>query len=66
MEDILVRKEGHIAFVTIDRPKVLNAFRSQTLRELTEAVIEAGKDPDNYVIILNSSISSALTDGGSH
>lgn len=64
MEDILVRKEGHIAFVTIDRPKVLNAFRSQTLRELTEAVIEAGKDPDNYVIILNSSIGKAFTAGG--
>ena len=38
MEDILIRKEGNIAVISINRPKVLNAFRSQTHRELTEAV----------------------------
>ena len=64
MEDILIRKEGNIAVISINRPKVLNAFRSQTHRELTEAVKEAGNDPDIYVIILNSSIEKAFTAGG--
>ena len=64
MEDIQIKKQGHIAIITINRPKVLNAFRAQTHRELTEAVIEVGKDPDIYVIILNSAISKAFTAGG--
>lgn len=64
MKDILMRKEGNIAIITLNRPEVLNAFRSQTLAELTEAVTEAGKDPDTYVIILNSSSGRAFTAGG--
>lgn len=64
MEDILMKKQGNIAIVTLNRPKVLNAFRSQTLQELTDAIIEAGKDPDTYVIILNSAIDKAFTAGG--
>ncbi len=64
MEDILLTKEGKIAVITINRPKVLNAFRAQTHRELTEAVIEAGKDPDIYAIVLNSAIEKAFTAGG--
>ena len=64
MEDILIRKEGNIAVISINRPKVLNAFRSQTHRELTESVKEAGNAPDIYVIILNSSIEKAFTAGG--
>lgn len=64
MEDILMRKEGRIAIITLNRPKVLNAFRSQTIQELTDAVTKAGADPDTYVIVLNSSIDKAFTAGG--
>lgn len=64
MKDILMRKEGNIAIITLNRPEVLNAFRSQTLTELTEAITEAGKDPDTYVIILNSSSGRSFTAGG--
>ena len=64
MKDILIRKVGNIAVITLNRPEALNAFRSQTLAELTEAVTEAGKAPDNYAIILNSSSGRAFTAGG--
>lgn len=64
MEDILMKKEGNIAVITINRPKVLNAFRSQTVAELTEAVRAAGEDEDIYAVILNSAVEKAFTAGG--
>ena len=64
MENVLVKKEGHIATVSLNRTKVLNAFNSDMLADLTAAIKEAGKDPEVYVIILNSSIDKAFTAGG--
>lgn len=64
MKTVLIKKEGHIATVTLNRPEVLNAFNSQMLQELTDAIKEAGRDPDTYVIILNSAIPKAFTAGG--
>ncbi len=64
MENVLIKKEGHIATISLNRPKVLNAFNSQMLDDLTAALKETGKDPDIYVIILNSSIEKAFTAGG--
>ena len=64
MENVLVKKEGHIATVSLNRTKVLNAFNSEMLADLTAAIKEAGKDPEVYVIILNSSIDKAFTAGG--
>lgn len=64
MDDILMKKEGNVAVITLNRPKVLNAFRSQTLDELTAAVKEAGRDNDIYAIVLNSSVDKAFTAGG--
>lgn len=64
MKTVLIKKDGHIATVTLNRPEVLNAFNSQMLQELTDAIKEAGSDPDTYVIILNSAIPKAFTAGG--
>ena len=64
MENVLIKKEGNIAIISLNRPKVLNAFNSQLLQELTDTIIDAGKDPDTYVIILNSAVEKAFTAGG--
>ncbi len=36
--DITVRREDHVEIITIDRPEVRNALRSQTYDELEKAV----------------------------
>ena len=64
MENVLIKKEGNIAIISLNRTKVLNAFNSEMLADLTNAIVEVGKDPDTYVIILNSSIDKAFTAGG--
>lgn len=64
MANVLIKKEGNITIVSLNRTNVLNAFNSEMLADLTAAIKEAGKDPDTYVIILNSSIDKAFTAGG--
>ena len=34
LENVILEKEGHLAVVTINRPKALNALNSQTLKDL--------------------------------
>lgn len=43
-EDIVYEKTGGVAYVTINRPEVLNAFRDVTLREMNEALSDAWGD----------------------
>lgn len=64
MENVLTKKENNTAIISLNRPKVLNAFNSQLLQELTTAIKEVGTDPDIYVIILNSTVEKAFTAGG--
>jgi len=64
MKNVLIKKEGHVAVVSLNRTKVLNAFNSEMLADLTNAIKEVGKDPDIYAVILNSSIEKAFTAGG--
>jgi len=51
-EDILYDKRDGVATVTINRPKVLNAFRAKTVAEMLEAVQDADYDDDVGVIVL--------------
>ena len=37
-KDILFEVKDQVAWITINRPRVLNAFREQTLDEMIEAV----------------------------
>ena len=37
LENVLYEKRGAIAYVTVNRPKVLNALNTQTLDELRRA-----------------------------
>src|SRR2546430_8433144 len=53
-----------IAKVTINRPEVRNAFRPQTLFELSDAFEAARDDPEIGVIILTGRGSEAFCSGG--
>jgi naphthoate synthase len=53
-----------IAKITIDRPEVRNAFRPQTLFQLSEALNRAQDDPEVGVIILTGQGDMAFCSGG--
>jgi len=53
-----------IAKITIDRPEVRNAFRPQTLFQLSEAFNKAQNDPEVGVIILTGEGDMAFCSGG--
>lgn len=63
-EDILVEKDSHITWITINRPKVLNSFRNRTLLELATAFDDAGKDASCGVIVLTGAGDKAFSAGG--
>jgi len=63
-EDIRYDKVDGIARITIDRPKVMNAFRGRTVDELIEAFDDAGWDTDIGVIVLAGSGDRAFCTGG--
>ena len=51
-EDILYEARDGIAWITINRPEVLNAFRAKTVDELIAAFRAAWHDPDVGVVVL--------------
>jgi naphthoate synthase len=53
-----------IAKLTIDRPEVHNAFRPETLIELSDAFDRAREDPDVGVIVLTGAGDRAFCSGG--
>lgn len=52
METILVNVEGHVATITINRPKALNALSTQVLTELNQALDEVNTNSDVYALII--------------
>lgn len=64
-EDITYELSGDgIAKVTICRPEVRNAFRPQTLIEISDALVHAREDPSVGVIILTGQGDEAFCSGG--
>jgi enoyl-CoA hydratase len=51
-ENLLVEREDAVLFVTLNRPKVLNALNGQTLAELSTAIDDAAKDASVRVVVL--------------
>jgi naphthoate synthase len=63
--DIRYETDGEgIAKVTIDRPEVRNAFRPQTIVEISHAMELAREDPEVGVIILTGEGEKAFCSGG--
>ncbi len=63
-EDIKYSKRKGRATITINRPRVLNAFRAKTLREMIDALTDAWKDKAVGVIVLTGAGDKAFSTGG--
>jgi naphthoate synthase len=63
-EDILYETRDGVAWITINRPQVRNAFRTRTVRELTEAFGDARWDPAVGVVVLTGAGDRAFCSGG--
>ena len=63
-EDIAYGEAGGVATITIDRPKVLNAFRARTCEELLDAFNRASWDDAIGVIVLAGAGERAFCTGG--
>ena len=63
-QDILYDETNLIATVTINRPKVYNAFRPRTLLELIDAFQTAGWNNDIAAIVLTGAGDKAFCTGG--
>ena len=63
-EDIRYEKSEGIAKITIDRPEVRNAFRPQTIVEISQALEDAREDTDVGVIVLTGEGPDAFCSGG--
>src|SRR6184192_3729899 len=62
--DILYEVDDGFAVITINRPKVMNAFRSQTVDELIEAFKQAWRDRSVGAVILTGAGEKAFCVGG--
>ena len=63
-EDMLFQQFGGIAKITINRPKVYNAFRPQTNREMLDAMDYCRECQEIGVIILTGAGDKAFCSGG--
>jgi enoyl-CoA hydratase len=63
LDTLLVERDGAIAVVTINRPKVRNALNSQTLQELDQVISQLADDPSIGAIVLTGAGDRAFVAG---
>ena len=66
-QDVLYQKHQRLrgaAWITINRPEVMNAFTGQTLSEIRQAVEDACADPEVGVIVVTGAGDRAFCAGG--
>lgn len=51
-KNLLLKKEGNVSILSINREKALNALNSEVLDEFSSAVDELASDKDTYVVVL--------------
>jgi crotonobetainyl-CoA hydratase len=52
-ENIIYAKKDRIAYITLNRPRVLNALSGQLNRELHSALLDFRDDPEVWVSIIS-------------
>ena len=63
LKNIILEKEEHLAIVTINRPKALNALNSDTLKDLDVVLDDLEKDSNIYSVILTGAGEKAFVAG---
>jgi 2-ketocyclohexanecarboxyl-CoA hydrolase len=63
-EDILYEVRGRAVWITINRPKVYNAFRGRTVEELIQAFQQAANDKNVASVVLTGAGDRAFCTGG--
>jgi len=63
-EDILYEERDSTAYISINRPQVMNAFRGRTMDELLHAIMKAGWDKKIASIVLTGTGDRAFCTGG--
>ena len=63
-KEILFEVANDVAWITINRPQVRNAFREQTLDELIEAVKSTREDPSIVSAVITGAGDKAFSAGG--
>src|SRR6266446_6984283 len=63
-QDILYDKKDGVAWITINRPEVRNAFRVRTVDEMVAAFRDAWADGDVGVVVLTGAGDKAFCSGG--
>jgi len=61
--DIILKKEGHIATLTLNRPDQLNAISRQMADELVAAIADIANDDDTKVMVLTGAGEGFCTGG---
>jgi enoyl-CoA hydratase len=62
-ENLLYEKKEHIAYITFNRPKLLNALNRKTIEELHQVLIDAREDAAVRVLILTGAGEKAFVAG---
>ncbi len=63
LENVKFEKKNKIAYVTIDRPQVLNALNMATMQELEQVFTELAADTETRVVILTGGGEKAFVAG---
>ncbi|MFM9886714.1 MAG: enoyl-CoA hydratase/isomerase family protein [Burkholderiales bacterium] len=63
-QDILFKVENQVAWITINRPRALNAFREQSLDEMIDAFKSTREDPSIACAVVTGTGDKAFSAGG--
>jgi enoyl-CoA hydratase len=62
-DNILIERDAHVAVVTINRPKVLNALNAATIDDLQRALVDLKRDAETRVVIVTGAGDKAFVAG---
>lgn len=63
LNNVILEKNDHLAIVTINRPKALNALNSETLKDLDTVIADLENDSNIYTVILTGAGEKAFVAG---
>jgi len=63
-DELLIRDEGHIRVITLNRPHRRNALSSAVVTRIIDEALDAGQDPDVWVVVFTAAGTDAFCAGG--